>query len=928
MKNYLLKAVCLVAVAMSSLPITANDYLKIYFKDGHTERHYMKLVESISATKYDLKGTLHSDYQMQQIIMKDTTYSYYIADIDSMSFTKVNEEQLKAEIDNALNTIAPLFQQSPTIEDMETHIDEIKRIKGVEDVWRESLDVVVKFRDWHSLYISYEPEPDMSNIEIITNSLKRVRQMTRMPVMIDGKPIKVAIVNQMDKDVDRPEAKKYLQSLKEEFELLGFDAQYIPDKETLDLDFYKRRMFDYNVIILSTHGSYIGGKHGLLTGVRVPWQYFGLELFSDADDLDDISIGGTWAKDEDDILFSDLACYIRISEDYIKKSKYSFSEKGPHIVFIGACNTMAGDDMLTRAHDGKEVKGSSAVADIFFNKGADVFMGYNDKTNMCNGAAYILFGELMLNGYSLGTALYNLPDEYKDEKKHEASLIDLVNPKSNDKSQNISLHQVQTIDKTEEEVYNEYNKNRKLELKGITSVCTLEETPNVTPKTKIKFGFRLGKEQDVDQLYFYDEFISNDIEFFGEENGKVVFSREVEPYPGLEVFYRAFTYDGIHYNWGEERKFKAILPLMVSTNELSLEVGKTWTVEVTSGCGIYDAWSSNEDVVNVSVNYDVISITALSAGDATITVEDTKSGHTVNIKVTVTAPEEEKPNLSLSITYPINLYIGESRSVIIISGSGSYEVKSSDDDVASVSLEDATVKITAINEGQAIITVTDIQSCQTATLVVTVISGTIPDPGNAWVDLGLPSGTLWATCNVGANSPEEYGGYYTFEEAQAYNSPSLDQIKELLDNCSSVWTSQNGVNGLKFTGPNGGTIFLPAAGTIWDGELRYVGSGGYYWSSTPYDESIGCGFLFVSGDVSLSECFDYRGYGTSVRPVRVRDTQLVTEIALSETSLSLMTGTTQILTAIVQPDNAANKTLEWSSSDVSVATVSASGLVW
>ena len=74
MKNYLLKAICLVAVVMSSLPITANDYLKIYFKDGHTERHYMKLVESISATKYDLKGTLHSDYQMQQIIMKDTIW--------------------------------------------------------------------------------------------------------------------------------------------------------------------------------------------------------------------------------------------------------------------------------------------------------------------------------------------------------------------------------------------------------------------------------------------------------------------------------------------------------------------------------------------------------------------------------------------------------------------------------------------------------------------------------------------------------------------------------------------------------------------------------------------------------------------------------------------------------------------------------------
>ena len=69
MKKNLLYTICFVAFAISALPMSANDYLKIYFKDGHTERHYMKLVESISATKYGLKGTLHSDYQMQQIIM-------------------------------------------------------------------------------------------------------------------------------------------------------------------------------------------------------------------------------------------------------------------------------------------------------------------------------------------------------------------------------------------------------------------------------------------------------------------------------------------------------------------------------------------------------------------------------------------------------------------------------------------------------------------------------------------------------------------------------------------------------------------------------------------------------------------------------------------------------------------------------------------
>ena len=96
-----------------------------------------------------------------------------------------------------------------------------------------------------------------------------------------------------------------------------------------------------------------------------------------------------------------------------------------------------------------------------------------------------------------------------------------------------------------------------------------------------------------------------------------------------------------------------------------------------------------------------------------------------------------------------------------------------------------------------------------------------------WIDLGI--GTLWRCCNEGASTPEEYGDYYTFDQAQAYNPPSLEQIKALVNNCSYTWTTQNGVNGGKFTGPNGGTIFLPAAGNRCDGEFYDVGSRGDYY---------------------------------------------------------------------------------------------------
>lgn len=130
-----------------------------------------------------------------------------------------------------------------------------------------------------------------------------------------------------------------------------------------------------------------------------------------------------------------------------------------------------------------------------------------------------------------------------------------------------------------------------------------------------------------------------------------------------------------------------------------------------------------------------------------------------------------------------------------------------------------------------------------------------------WIDLGLPSGTQWRCCNEGASAPEEYGGYYAF--GQVASAPTIEQIRELFNKCYSEWTTMNGVNGQKFIGPNGGTIFLPAAGERWYGEFYFVGSGGYYWASA-LD-----GFVLAFDSRSVySYDLDHRYRESSVRPVR------------------------------------------------------------
>lgn len=137
------------------------------------------------------------------------------------------------------------------------------------------------------------------------------------------------------------------------------------------------------------------------------------------------------------------------------------------------------------------------------------------------------------------------------------------------------------------------------------------------------------------------------------------------------------------------------------------------------------------------------------------------------------------------------------------------------------------------------------------------------------IDLGLPSGTLWADRNVGAAKPEDYGSYFRFGESEPFmeqspkykwrvsydgiegsdddaatvhfnrrcHTPSFEQIKELLDSCTHEWTSLNGVSGIRVTGPNGKSIFFPAAGfrSCKSAVLTSNGSYGVYMSSMKYD---------------------------------------------------------------------------------------------
>ena len=170
--------------------------------------------------------------------------------------------------------------------------------------------------------------------------------------------------------------------------------------------------------------------------------------------------------------------------------------------------------------------------------------------------------------------------------------------------------------------------------------------------------------------------------------------------------------------------------------------------------------------------------------------------------------------------------------------------------------------------------------------------------GHDWVDLGLS--VKWATCNVGATSPEEYGDYFAWGETTtkssytesnsktygmsidikgnssydaatancggAWRMPTYDEWEELRNRCTWKNTKQNGVDGYKVTGPNDNSIFIPAAGYSYGSSLKDDGIYGYYWSSTPYGNSNDAYSLFFTSGYS-SRNHNRHYFGLSVRPV-------------------------------------------------------------
>ena len=230
-------------------------------------------------------------------------------------------------------------------------------------------------------------------------------------------------------------------------------------------------------------------------------------------------------------------------------------------------------------------------------------------------------------------------------------------------------------------------------------------------------------------------------------------------------------------------------------------------------------------------------------------------------------------------------------------------------------IDSKTIKITASPDGtkyivtqggkkigETDVTVRDVGNDLIANIHVNVVNSICPNKQHPhMIDLGLPSGTLWACCNVGSSSPEERDAYFawgeTFEKdiydkenydydntsigddisgsqydvaymywGNLWQMPSVNQANELYEHCTSVWTTINNSPGRLFTGYNGNCIFLPAAGYIYESSVNNLDSQGYYWTSSNPNNLMNSHSLFFDSHGCLS-VLCMRSSGASVRPI-------------------------------------------------------------
>ena len=666
MKTKIISIVVMLLMAMNAM---AQDYMRVYFKDGIYKEFYLEGLKEWKVSQYDADGVKHADYKYQHIKTNIHDFVFDLEKIDSIVFTKFDEEKAKQSLFKSLSGVFPIVFECETIEDVERKLDLIKNVECVLDAWCSGLVLYVKIKDWDTVPIFFnDPIDEEDNEETMASYVSRVKsylpQVSQM-TSNDGKKPSIVVANQNHYDYGMINRRGLYKPLLEDFANCGFDTTYLARPT---IDFFASEMYDYDLILFISHGGFNKetGQHGFITGERLGSEFspnqddersqelvdecvkkFN-ELSETAKYLGIKSIKISFQRERNEWFAARMRGYPIIYEDFFGEGGISNGNFHPNTIFYNGC---------CQQLDGVDSTNYSLADKLIYNHGLRLFFGYEKDTHYSPWAGCDYFRSL-LKGNSTTKAYNDFPENYKYEYDEYGAILNHRTKEGDNGFFYLSPTITSNTDSAT--VKSEYYSSRVVSVKGYTTSLDLKD---------IKCGFLYSTNKDLSNATnVIDSAPVKGLQPLEDGRGNVVFRYDIkELQPGITYYYCAYTFDGCDYNCGDTLSFyiEKIPDLALSAQEITLDARTTKTVEITSGSGNYTVSVDPPTFAAASLDGSVITIKGLKEGPAVVTVEDKVSHQTAAINVTVNAPD---PTVDMK-TFTVN---GVSFTMVNVEGATYY----------------------------------------------------------------------------------------------------------------------------------------------------------------------------------------------------------------------------------------------------------------
>ncbi len=553
----------MIFVAMAQT-LPAWNYITVYRNDGREPLMlFSDDVDSLVYSKISTDSILYEDWQVQEIWTPDTIYRIPLACIDSIRIKVVDPQQVAKNVTEVSMQVSKLFVKSESLEELVSHIETIRKIEKVEKVWTNGVSLFVKVEDWGAISFTYPPQSDPETAE---NNEDHTQQMikrkvgvdifnapnTHTPIYDNPSDYHICIVNQTYNDKKREYERTTTKQIVKNYNDCGFHHVDVFNGGQFDKDFFNYNIYDYDVILMATHGEYDGQRHWIYTGT----EYFVTDDFTQLDKwTDNIS---PWAHLEYMLIDEDLqrrnspncvscgflkekrgdndvlVCYAKVSETGLGINNRRFRGNGTAILFNTACQSL---------------QDNYAIPNILGRKGLGYYMGYT-HSNTIGWRACKEFTDLLLNGLDVVKSTQLSPQNLSQIIDETDLMGNVYYPKS-------ELHQVNCSNykNTHTCIIKPKTLDETVPCDGILSGKITQIDPI---KTNFTYGFCISEKKDMKSSDIQGGIKFNQCKY-DTSTHTVSFDvqiKDFDNYKSGKYYFCSYVWDGENYCFGEMKEFE------------------------------------------------------------------------------------------------------------------------------------------------------------------------------------------------------------------------------------------------------------------------------------------------------------------------------------------------------------------------------------